>query len=145
MSDRVQGWTEHEGGLVEIGHDGNGFAFDNESPRHHEYLEPYALADRPVSCGDWLAFMADDGYHRADIWLSDGWATVQQQGWEAPLYWEADRGRLAGVHARGHEADRPERAGVPPQLLRSRRVRALVGRAPADRGRVGARGRGRRR
>ena len=86
--DRVQGWTEHEGGLVEIGHDGNGFAFDNESPRHHEYLEPYALADRPVSCGDWLAFMADDGYHRADIWLSDGWATVQQQSWEAPQYWE---------------------------------------------------------
>jgi ergothioneine biosynthesis protein EgtB len=87
--DRAPGWTEYEGGLVEIGHDGEGFAFDNESPRHHVYLEPYALADRPVSCGDWLAFMADDGYHRADIWLSDGWATVQQHGWEAPLYWEA--------------------------------------------------------
>jgi ergothioneine biosynthesis protein EgtB len=87
--DRALRWTEHEGGLVEVGHDGNGFAFDNESPRHHQYLEPYVLADRPVSCGDWLAFMADDGYHRADIWLSDGWAAVQQQGWEAPLYWEA--------------------------------------------------------
>ena len=118
----------------------NGFAFDNESPRHHEYLEPFALADRPVTCGDWLEFMADDGYHRADLWLSDGWATVQQRGWDAPLYWEATEDGVAGLHARGHEADRPERARVPRQLLRGRRVRALGGRAPADRSGVGARG-----
>ena len=108
-------------------------------PRHHVYLEPFALADRPVSCGDWLAFMADDGYHRAELWLSDGWATVQQRELGGAAVLGADRRWLAGVHARGHEADRPERAGVPRQLLRSRRVRPLVGRAPADRGRVGAR------
>jgi ergothioneine biosynthesis protein EgtB len=87
---RPHGWLEHDGGLVEIGHDGNGFAFDNESPRHTEYVRPFALADRPVTCGDWLEFMADDGYHRADLWLSDGWATVQQARWDAPLYWHHD-------------------------------------------------------
>jgi ergothioneine biosynthesis protein EgtB len=87
---RDLGWVAHEGGVVEIGHAGDGFAFDNESPRHRVYLEPYELADRPVSCGDWLAFIADDGYRRPDLWLSDGWAVVQSEGWRAPLYWEAD-------------------------------------------------------
>jgi ergothioneine biosynthesis protein EgtB len=85
---RPAAWIEHAGGVVEIGHDGNGFAFDNESPRHRVFLEPFALADRPVSCGDWLAFIEDDGYHRPELWLSDGWAVVQAQAWEAPLYWE---------------------------------------------------------
>jgi ergothioneine biosynthesis protein EgtB len=84
------GWVEHDGGLVDIGHDGDGFAFDNESPRHTEYLRPFALADRAVTCGDWLDFVADDGYRRPDLWLSDGWATVQQAHWDAPLYWRRD-------------------------------------------------------
>jgi ergothioneine biosynthesis protein EgtB len=88
--ERPPRWVEHPGGLVEIGHDGDGFAFDNELPRHRVYLEPYALADRPVSCGEWLAFMADDGYRRPDLWLSDGWATAQSECWDAPLYWERD-------------------------------------------------------
>jgi formylglycine-generating enzyme required for sulfatase activity len=139
--DRVQGWTEHEGGLVEIGHDGNGFAFDNEAPRHHEYLEPYALADRPVSCGDWLAFMADDGYHRADIWLSDGWATVQQQSWEAPQDWEpAEDGWQVFTLARMKLIDPSE--PVCHLSYYEADVRAHWSGAPADRGRVGARGRG---
>ena len=81
------GWVEHAGGPVEIGHGGEGFAFDNESPRHLVQLTPFALADRSVSCADWLAFMDDGGYHRPELWLSDGWAAVQQQRWEAPLYW----------------------------------------------------------
>jgi ergothioneine biosynthesis protein EgtB len=86
-------WVEHEGGLVEVGHDADahgtaaGFAFDNESPRHAQYLRPFALAERPVTCGDWLAFVADGGYTRPELWLSDGWATVQAQGWRAPAYW----------------------------------------------------------
>jgi ergothioneine biosynthesis protein EgtB len=84
-------WTEHDGGLVDIGHRGDGFAFDNESPRHTVYLEPFALADRPITCGDWLEFIADDGYARADLWLSEGWATVQSEGWDAPAYWQRDR------------------------------------------------------
>ena len=56
------GWVEHPGGIVAIGHDGRGFAFDNEGPRHEVLLRPFALADRPVTCGEWLAFMADGGY-----------------------------------------------------------------------------------
>jgi ergothioneine biosynthesis protein EgtB len=80
-------WIEHDGGLVEVGHDGAGFAFDNESPRHAVHLEPFALADRAVTCGEWMAFIADGGYQRPDLWLSDGWATAQADAWEGPLYW----------------------------------------------------------
>ena len=83
-------WIDHPGGLVEIGHDGAGFAFDNEGPRHKVWLEPYRLADRLVTAGDWQAFIADGGYVRAELWLSDGWATVQAEGWTAPLYWRGD-------------------------------------------------------
>jgi ergothioneine biosynthesis protein EgtB len=90
------GWIEHQGGPVEIGHDGRGFAFDNESPRHTTQLAPFALADRPVTCGEWLAFIDDDGYRRPELWLSDGWATVQQRRWEAPLYWTTPGGGEAG-------------------------------------------------
>ncbi|MDD3837419.1 MAG: ergothioneine biosynthesis protein EgtB [Phenylobacterium sp.] len=89
------GWVEFEGGLVEIGHDGRGFAFDNEGPRHKAWLEPFRLADRLVTNGEWLAFMADGGYRRAEFWLSEGWARVQAEGWAAPLYWrEGDDGWL---------------------------------------------------
>jgi ergothioneine biosynthesis protein EgtB len=77
-------------GMVGIGHDGHGFAFDNEGPRHEVVLRPFRLADRLVTEGDWLAFMADGGYQRAELWLSDGWATVQREGWEAPAYWDRD-------------------------------------------------------
>ena len=90
------GWYEHEGGLSEIGHRGDGFAFDNESPRHRVLLAPFALADRPVTCGEWLAFMQDGGYSRPELWLSDGWAAVQQQGWRAPLYWSDGGGDTSG-------------------------------------------------
>jgi ergothioneine biosynthesis protein EgtB len=81
------GWREFAGGLVEIGHKGNGFAFDNEGPRHKVWLEPFRLATRPVTCGEFLAFIEDDGYRRPEHWLSEGWAAVQEQGWQAPLYW----------------------------------------------------------
>lgn len=77
------------GGLVAIGADaGAGFGYDNEGPRHQVWLEPFAIADRLVTNGDWLTFVADGGYERPDHWLSDGWATVQAEGWQAPLYWE---------------------------------------------------------
>lgn len=84
------GWVSHAGGLVEIGHPGGGFAFDNEGPRHKVWLEPFALADRPVTCGEWLEFMADDGYRTPALWLADGWAAVQANGWSAPDYWDRD-------------------------------------------------------
>jgi ergothioneine biosynthesis protein EgtB len=86
------GWLGHDGGLVEIGHEGGGFAFDNESPRHPVHLAPFALADRTVTCGEWLAFIDDGGYRRPDLWLSDGWARVLAESWEAPLYWSRDAG-----------------------------------------------------
>ena len=80
-------WTEHPGGLVEIGHKGPGFAFDNECPRHTELLSPFAMADRPVTCHEWLEFINDDGYRRPELWLSDGWAAIHSQEWDSPLYW----------------------------------------------------------
>ncbi|MFL5296295.1 MAG: ergothioneine biosynthesis protein EgtB [Phenylobacterium sp.] len=76
-----------EGGLVEIGHAGEGFAFDNEGPRHKVWLEPFELADRLVTNAEWLAFMADGGYRRPELWLAEGWARAQEEGWAAPLYW----------------------------------------------------------
>ena len=79
-----------DGGLVEIGDAGPNFAFDNERPRHRVFLEPYRLADRLVTNGEWLAFMADGGYRRTELWLSDGWAAVIEQGWDAPLYWRSE-------------------------------------------------------
>ena len=84
------GWLEHGGGPVEIGYHGDAFAFDNEYPVHTVHLTPFGLADRPVTCGEWLSFIEDDGYGRPEFWLSDGWAVVNAQGWEAPLYWSRD-------------------------------------------------------
>jgi ergothioneine biosynthesis protein EgtB len=72
---------------VDIGHDGIGFAFDNESPRHRVFLPPFAIASRPVTCGEWVQFIEDGGYERANLWLSEGWATVQDKSWDAPMYW----------------------------------------------------------
>ena len=80
--------VDFSGGLVEIGHSGRGFAFDNEAPRHKVYLQPYRLADRLVTNAEWQAFIEDGGYRRAELWLSDGWARVQTEGWDAPFYWE---------------------------------------------------------
>jgi dimethylhistidine N-methyltransferase len=85
-------YVAFEGGLVEIGHDAakpdSGFAFDNEGPRHKVWLERFELADRLVTNGEWLAFMADGGYRRPELWLAEGWARAQAEGWDAPLYWQ---------------------------------------------------------
>ena len=82
-----EGWHEHPGGIALVGHDGEGFAFDNEGPRHRVMLEPFALSRRLVSNREWDRFVADGGYRTASLWLSDGWAWVQRRGIEAPLYW----------------------------------------------------------
>ena len=87
-------WIAFDGGNVETGHAGPGFAFDNEQPRHVVALRPFRLASRPVTNREWLAFIEAGGYADAALWLSDGWDTVQAQRWQAPLYWElADDGR----------------------------------------------------
>jgi ergothioneine biosynthesis protein EgtB len=83
-------WIEHEGGAVEVGHAGAGFAFDNEGPRHRVFLHPFRLASRPVTCGEYRAFIDDGGYTRPEFWLSEGWALKEREGWNAPLYWLAD-------------------------------------------------------
>ena len=84
------GWRQHPGGTVAIGHAGDGFAYDNEGPRHRVLLQPFALADRLVTCGEYLAFIAEDGYRRPDLWLDDGWSACTAGGWEAPLYWRRE-------------------------------------------------------
>ncbi len=94
-------WIHHPGGLADIGHSGDGFSFDNERPRHRVYLEPFGLARRPVTCREYLQFIEDGGYRRPELWLSDGWAAVQAQGWTAPLYWHRDGERWSGFTLRG--------------------------------------------
>jgi ergothioneine biosynthesis protein EgtB len=84
------GWLSHPGGMIDIGRHGPGFAFDNEGPRHRVWLEPFALADRLVTNGEWQAFIADGGYRTPALWLSDGWAWVQRETVIAPLYWRGD-------------------------------------------------------
>jgi ergothioneine biosynthesis protein EgtB len=89
-------------GVAEIGHAGEGFAFDNETPRHRTWLSPHALANRLVTNEEFAAFVHDGGYREPSLWLSDGWATVQREGWQRPLYWQPDLASafsLAGVQA----------------------------------------------
>ncbi len=98
-------WYEHPGGIARIGHDGAGFAFDNEGPSHRVLLEPFALAGGLVSNRDWAAFIADGGYRTASLWLSDGWAWVNAEGVSAPMYWRGDEAfTLSGWLARDPDA-----------------------------------------
>ncbi len=83
-------FIEYTGGLAMIGHSGAGFGFDNEFPRHQQLLQPHALANRLVRNSEWLDFIADGGYRRSDLWMSDGWAERSEEGWEAPLHWRPD-------------------------------------------------------
>jgi ergothioneine biosynthesis protein EgtB len=85
-------WIPVEGGVREIGHAGNGFAFDNEGPRHRVMLEDFEIASHPVTHGDFVAFIDDGGYRRPELWLSAGWDAVRAHGWHAPAYWERHDG-----------------------------------------------------
>jgi len=85
-------WRLVPEGLEEFGHAGPGFAFDNEGPRHRVFLPAFLIADRLVTNGEYLAFLADGGYQRPELWLSDGWAAVEREGWRAPLYWREEDG-----------------------------------------------------
>ncbi|HUV99160.1 MAG TPA: ergothioneine biosynthesis protein EgtB [Gallionella sp.] len=86
----AMGWQVFTGGIVEIGHGGAGFSFDNERPRHQTLLRDFRLANRLVSNHEYLAFISDDGYQRPELWLSDGWHTINTQHWQAPLYWHRE-------------------------------------------------------
>ena len=96
IADAAAAWRAHPGGLVAIGHAGPGqaaaaaahpFHFDNEAPRHRQWLEPFAIAEQLVSNAEYAAFIDDGGYRRPELWMSEGWAVVQQRGWQAPRYW----------------------------------------------------------
>ncbi len=91
-------------GIIDIGHRGEGFAFDSETPRHRTLLQPHALANRLVTNAEYLAFVREGGYREPGLWLSDGWSTVQREGWQRPMYWQDDLASeftLAGVQAIG--------------------------------------------
>jgi ergothioneine biosynthesis protein EgtB len=94
-------FRKYEGGLYEAGHPGDGFCFDNELPRHRVWLEPFALANRLVTCGEYAEFIADGGYTKPEYWLSAGWATVKTNGWRAPLYWTEENGAWSIFTLRG--------------------------------------------
>ncbi len=93
-------WIAFDEGIVDIGHAGGGFAFDNEAPRHRQYLNAFSLASRAVSSGEYLAFIEDDGYRRPELWLSEAWDWLTANAIEAPLYWQQDEGRWLefGLH-----------------------------------------------
>ncbi len=86
----AQKWQTHAGELVSIGHAGTDFSFDNETPRHRVLLEPFAMATRPVTNAEYGEFIAAGGYDTSALWLADGWARIESEGWQRPLYWNAD-------------------------------------------------------
>ncbi len=98
---RPMQFLRFDGGVHEVGHAGDGFCFDNELPRHKVWLEPYALAERLVTCGEYADFMEDGGYRRPELWLSDGWNAVQNHGWRSPLYWSSEGGDWSLFTLRG--------------------------------------------
>ncbi|MFA9461966.1 ergothioneine biosynthesis protein EgtB [Thiohalorhabdus methylotrophus] len=85
-----QVWIDFAEGIRQIGHPGGAFHYDNEGPAHRVFLEPFRIASRPVTCGEFLTFIADGGYQRPELWLEEGWAHVGREGWEAPQYWRKD-------------------------------------------------------
>lgn len=92
-----QAWLKHAGGIVDIGHGGDGFAFDNEGPRHQALVAHFEISNRLVTCGEYADFIEAGGYREPLLWLSDGWAAVQAQGWQRPAYWLED-GSVFGLH-----------------------------------------------
>ncbi len=106
-------WCRHAGGVHEIGHRGRGFAFDNERPRHQTFVAGFEIASRPVLNREWLAFIEDGGYRTPELWLSDGWTTVQERGWEAPLYWKRNGENGEGWSQLTAGGERPLEPGEP--------------------------------
>ncbi len=87
------GWTDIPKGVYSVGHDGKGFAYDNESPQHNTYLQAARIANRLVTNQEYMGFIADGGYERSELWLSDGWDVCNRNEWGAPLYWEFQNGQ----------------------------------------------------
>ncbi len=100
-------WFSFDGGIFAVGHDGNGFAYDNEGPRHEQLIRPFKLASRPVTNAEWIEFIADGGYTTPTLWLADGWNTVRAQDWRAPAYWEDVEGGAAQMNLNGFDTVDP--------------------------------------
>ncbi len=94
-------WIAYPGGIHRVGHDGAGFAWDNEGPSHDTLIHPFELADRLVTNGEWIEFVEDGGYRTASLWLADGWTTVRREEWQAPLYWENCGGQWLAMSLEG--------------------------------------------
>ena len=94
-------WIEFDGGVVDIGHGDDTFAFDCEGPRHKALVHPFRLASGAVSCGEWIAFIEDGGYRTSPLWLMDGFATAEREGWQAPAYWWREDGQWMNFSLRG--------------------------------------------
>jgi ergothioneine biosynthesis protein EgtB len=101
-------WMSVEEGLYSIGFDRDGFSFDNETPAHQVFLNRFSVASRPVTNGEYLSFMLDGGYSRPELWLSDGWDTVNSQRWGAPLYWERQEDRWVTYTCNGVQPVDPQ-------------------------------------
>lgn len=111
-SRKVEGMAEIEGGLIQLGYDGNSFAFDNEKPANQVFIRDFALDKALVSNGDFLAFIDDGGYQNFHWWFSEGWETVNREHWRAPLYWELHDGEwmirdFSGLHSAASKKDEP--------------------------------------
>jgi len=101
-------WLPFDGGVAGIGYRGDGFCFDNELPAHDVLLQPFELASRPVTQGEYLEFIDDGGYRRPEVWLALGWDVCQAQGWDAPLYWQRSDGGWRRFTLRGSAALAPD-------------------------------------
>ena len=135
-----QGYAELPEGIHTVGHQSDSYCFDNEGPSHRVLVGPVKLARALVTNAEWLAFMQDGGYANPMLWLSDGWATVQTEGWQAPGYWQERDGAWHQLTLGGLAPRRSGRARDAHQLLRGGRFRALGRQAFADRTGVGSRG-----
>jgi ergothioneine biosynthesis protein EgtB len=102
------GWMSCDGGVQQIGYEGDEFHFDNETPRHAVLLQNYALASRLVTNGEYLEFIEQGGYARPELWLADGWNTVRQERWQAPLYWQEQQGQWLVMTLSGMQPLNPD-------------------------------------
>ena len=105
----ASGWHDYDAVQAEVGHTGPGFRFDNETPAHRVLLQPYSLANRLVTNAEYQAFIDDRGYQTPSLWLSEGWAMVQSQGWRAPLYWLDDQREFSLYGPYPRQAEQPVR------------------------------------
>ncbi len=100
-------WASHNEGLYEIGHNGKSFCYDNETPVHKEFIKSFSIGSRLVTNGEYMEFIKDGGYKNTPLWLSDGWATVEREGWEAPMYWEEIDGQWWNFNLTGYKKVNP--------------------------------------